>query len=136
MISWKSSGCASRNDGAVAFVATRPDDYRIERTAVIAAPAEVVHGKLNDFHAWPEWSPWEKRDPNMTRTFDGPEAGVGSVYAWAGNDEVGEGRMTIRESVPRERVGIQLDFIKPFASTRSLPPWPERRREAVCASLP
>lgn len=103
--------------GAVAFVATRPGDYQVERSAVIAAPAEVVHGKLNDFHAWPEWSPWENRDPSMTRTFDGPQSGVGSVYAWAGNDQVGEGRMTILESVPGERVGIQLDFIKPFAST-------------------
>ena len=103
--------------GLAAFIATRPAAYHLERTATIAAPADVIHARLNDFHAWTEWSPWEHRDPNMTRTFGGPEAGVGAVYGWAGNDDVGEGRMTIRESIPGEKVSIQLDFIKPFAAT-------------------
>jgi len=36
------------------------------------------------------WSPYEKKDPQMKRTYDGP-AGTGAVYGWTGNTEVGEG---------------------------------------------
>jgi len=57
-------------------------------------------------------SPWEKLDPNMQKTFDGPAAGVGQSYAWSG-----KGKMTIAESVPGQKVGIKLEFVKPMAST-------------------
>ena len=53
----------------------------------------------------------------MKKTFDGPPAGVGSKYAWAGNDQVGEGRMTIEKSDKPSTVGIKLEFLKPFAAT-------------------
>lgn len=100
-----------------AVVATRPDGYRVERSAVIAAPPAVVFALVEDFHKWAGWSPWEKLDPDMQRSFAGPRAGVGATYAWAGNDKVGEGRMTIAESVPAQRIGITLQFLKPWEST-------------------
>jgi uncharacterized protein YndB with AHSA1/START domain len=101
----------------VAVIATRPDTFHIERSAVIQAPAPVVFANLDDFHQWPQWSPWEGRDPQMMREYEGAESGVGAAYHWSGNDEVGEGRMTITESAPPSRLGIRLDFLKPFAAT-------------------
>jgi hypothetical protein len=104
--------------GALAVViATRPGEFKVQRTTSISAPAEVVFGYINDFHNWAKWSPWEKRDPNMKKTFEGPPSGAGSIYSWAGNDKVGEGRMTLTDSKPNERVLIKLEFIKPFAAT-------------------
>ncbi|MCW8132457.1 MAG: SRPBCC family protein [Planctomycetota bacterium] len=98
-------------------VALQPSDFRVTRSSTISAPPETVYGQVNDFRKWSAWSPWEKLDPAMKRTFEGPAEGVGAVYAWAGNDQVGEGRMTIAESKPGELVRIKLDFLKPFEST-------------------
>ncbi len=109
--------------GFLAFAATRPDNYRVERSQRIEAPADVVYAQLDNFKAWGAWSPWEKRDPAMKKTFDGPPSGVGAGYAWDGNKEVGQGRMTITGSQPPRggssetaELTIRLEFIKPFAS--------------------
>ena len=96
------------------YAATLPDTFRIERTATIAAPPERVFLHVNDFHRWTAWSPWEKKDPAMQRTHSGAPAGQGAVYAWDGNQKVGQGRMEITESTQPSRVRIQLDFLKPF----------------------
>ena len=98
----------------VVVIATRPATFHVERSVTIAAPAPIIFAFINDFHHWAAWSPWEKLDPEMKRTFDGPARGTGAMYAWVGNDQVGEGRMTIMQSRPHESVTIQLDFIKPW----------------------
>jgi hypothetical protein len=103
--------------GVLIFILTRPDSFRLERSAQIAAPAQVVFPLIDDFHEWTRWSPWEKLDPNMTKTFGGPARGVGSTYYWNGNQKAGEGRMTILESNPDEHISIKLEFMKPFKST-------------------
>jgi carbon monoxide dehydrogenase subunit G len=103
----------------IIVIATRPAEFRIERSTTIAARPEVVFAQLNDFRAWPAWSPWEKLDPGMQRTHSGAPSGVGAAYAWQGNDDVGEGRMTIEKSEPPSTVGIKLEFIKPFAATNT-----------------
>ena len=94
--------------------AFQPAQYRITRSATIAAPAAAIFPEVNDFHRWGDWSPWEKLDPNMKRTFGGPAAGVGTSYAWEGNSEVGAGKMTIAESKPAEVIRIKLEFLKPM----------------------
>ena len=98
-------------------IATRPARFHIERSASIAAPPEVVFALVNDFDQWPQWSPWEKIDPAMQREVAGPDSGVGATYHWSGNDNVGEGRMTITESKPPERIAIRLEFYKPWTAT-------------------
>ena len=103
----------------LAFVATRPAEFRLERSTTVAAPADVVFASVNDLHKWGQWSPWEKKDPNMKKTFEGAAAGVGASYSWA-SDKVGEGKMTIAESQPGSRIGIKLEFIKPFAATNNI----------------
>ena len=90
--------------------------YRVERSATISAEPAVVYGLLSDFHQWPKWSPWEEIDPAMTRTFSGPESGLGATYAWKGNRKAGEGRMEIIEDDEPEALVIKLDFLKPFKS--------------------
>jgi hypothetical protein len=98
-------------------IATRPANFRLERVAVINAPAERIFPLINDFHQWTLWSPWEKLDPNVKRTYSGSPSGVGAVYEWTGNKKVGEGRMTITESRPSDWLGIKLEFLKPWKAT-------------------
>jgi hypothetical protein len=100
-------------------VALQPADFRISRSATISAQAETVFNQVNDFNHWNAWSPWAKLDPNAKNTFEGPSSGVGAGFSWAGNNKVGEGRMTITESRPYDLVRIKLDFIKPFEATNT-----------------
>jgi hypothetical protein len=95
------------------FAATRPDSFSVERRTVVQAPAHKVQPLIADFHRWAEWSPWEKLDPAMKRTFGGTPSGVGATYAWQGNKDVGSGRMEVKGAGP-DKVSIQLDFIEPF----------------------
>ncbi len=96
------------------YAATQPDTFRIQRAASIKAPPERIFAVLNDFLRWDTWSPWEKKDPAMKRTFSAVTSGKGAVYAWEGNRDVGQGRMEIAESVAPSKVAIKLDFVKPF----------------------
>lgn len=103
--------------GLAIVVAIQPAEFKIERTATIAAPPQTVFDHVNDFHKWNAWSPWEKLDPDLKRTYEGAEQGKGAIYRWVGNDQVGEGSMEILESRPAEEIDITLQFIKPFAAT-------------------
>lgn len=98
----------------LAFAATKPDTFRVQRTASIKAPPEKIFAQIDDLHSWGAWSPWEKLDPAMKRAHSGAASGKGAVYAWEGSGEVGAGRMEIIESAPPSRVKIKLDFLKPF----------------------
>lgn len=98
----------------LAFAATKPDTFRVERTASIAAPAEAIFPLINDFREWEGWSPWEKLDPNLKRTFSGSSSGEGAVYAWEGNSDAGAGRMEIVESVEPSKITVDLRFTAPF----------------------
>jgi uncharacterized protein YndB with AHSA1/START domain len=100
-----------------AVVALQPSEFHIARSATMAAPPEAVFAQVNDFHRWQQWSPWAKLDPEAQTTFEGAESGTGACFRWAGNEEVGQGSMTITDSQPPERVRIRLDFIKPFEDT-------------------
>jgi uncharacterized protein YndB with AHSA1/START domain len=100
--------------GILVFASTRPDSFSVQRTTTVHAPPDKVFALINDFHRWSAWSPWEKLDPEMKRTFGGPDAGVGATKAWTGNSKVGEGRMEILKTAPASKVDIKLDFIKPF----------------------
>ena len=100
--------------GVLIYAATKPDTFQVQRKATIAAPPDKVFALIEDFHRWGEWSPWEKLDPAMTRTFSGAERGVGAVYAWRGNNKAGEGRMEITEATAPGKLLIKLDFVEPF----------------------
>lgn len=101
----------------VVVIATRPSDFRVTRSATMSAPPAAVFAQVNDFHNWEAWSPWAKLDPHATNRFEGPSAGEGAKFYWSGNNDVGEGSMTVLESRPNDLVRIQLDFVRPFAGT-------------------
>jgi hypothetical protein len=90
--------------------------YSVERTVTVKAPASRVHDLVNDFHHWTGWSPWEDLDPDLQRTYTGPDEGIGAHYAWSGNRKAGRGSMEIKRSSAEEIV-IALEFLKPFKST-------------------
>jgi uncharacterized protein YndB with AHSA1/START domain len=87
--------------------------FQVERSTTIAAPPERVHGLIEDFHRWREWSPWEDLDPDLKREFSGAEKGAGAHYAWEGNRKAGRGSMEISENTP-DRVALRIRFEKPF----------------------
>lgn len=103
----------------VAFIAMQPAEFSVSRSASFAAPAPAVFAQVNELRKWKAWSPWAKKDPNAKEGYDGPAAGTGASMSWAGNNEVGEGRMTIMESRPNALVRFKLEFFKPFAATNS-----------------
>ena len=96
------------------LAARKPATFRIVRSIRIAAPPERIFGLIEDFRAWSAWSPWEKMDPDLKRTYAGAPRGRGAVYAWEGNRKVGQGRMEIVDAPAPSRITIRLDFLRPF----------------------
>jgi hypothetical protein len=96
------------------LAATKPDTFSVQRATTVRAPAEKIFALINDFHRWGTWSPYEARDPAMKRSYSGPANGVGAVYGWDGNNNVGAGRMEILETSSPAKIVIKLDFFKPF----------------------
>jgi hypothetical protein len=101
----------------VVVVAMQPSEFRVARSATMSASQSAVFAQVNDFHKWEAWNPWGKIDPAMKQTYEGAPAGVGAIYTWVGNKNVGEGRMTLTESRPSDLIRIKLEFFKPFAGT-------------------
>ncbi len=103
--------------GFVVVVSLRPSDFRVSRTATMAAPPETIFAQVNDFHRWEAWSPWAKMDPQAKNSFEGSNSGKGAIFRWDGNSKVGAGAMTILDSQPSSLIRIQLDFLKPMSGT-------------------
>jgi uncharacterized protein YndB with AHSA1/START domain len=117
MLAKISIGLASVIAVLLIVIATRPADFHYSRSATITASPAVVFEHVNDLHKFQTWNPWAKIDPNAKGSFSGPPSGVGSAFSWAGNNEVGEGTMTLIESRPGELVRFNMDFRKPMAGT-------------------
>jgi len=103
----------------ILVVAVQPSEFRVARSVTMSAPAPALFAQVNDFHRWEAWNPWGKIDPAIKQTYEGAPAGVGAIYSWVGNNQVGEGRMTITESRPNDLIRLKLEFYKPFAATNS-----------------
>lgn len=101
------------------FAASKPNTFAIQRSIVIDAPPEKVFELINDFHNWPKWTPQDKEDAAMKRTFSGTASGAGAVSDWTGSGNTGAGRMTIIESQPSQKISVQVDWTKPF-ETRNI----------------
>lgn len=100
--------------GILIAAAFQPDTFRVERSVTIKAPAEKIFPYLNDFKSMAEWSPWEKVDPKVKRSYSGAESGVGAKYAWEGNKDIGKGNITIIESVPVSKITYDIEFLEPM----------------------
>jgi len=100
--------------GVVILAQRKPNTFVVRREATIDAPPGRIYPKIADFHEWRAWSPWEELDPQLERTYSGPQSGVGAAYAWKGNKKAGQGRMEITQAVPGEKIVLDLHFITPF----------------------
>jgi len=98
-------------------IAGQPDEFRMSRAAKISASPEKIFPHVNELKKWDAWSPWAKIDPDCKITYAGPAAGVDASHAWIGNRKVGEGKMTVTESVPSSLIRLRLEFLKPFKAT-------------------
>lgn len=102
--------------GVLIAASLRPNTFHVERSSIINATPDSLFALVDDFHRWGAWSPWEKLDPAMKREFSGAPNGKGAVYAWSGNSNAGAGRMEIVDVTQPSRIGVKLDFTKPFES--------------------
>ena len=100
--------------GVLIFAATKPDIFAVQRTASIKAPPDKIFPLINDFHRWGTWSPYEKIDPEMKRSYGPITAGKGATYGWEGNKNIGSGSMEILDAPAPQKVTIKLDFTRPF----------------------
>lgn len=98
----------------IGYIAMQPSHFHIDRSVTIAASPEAVYPHIASLKQMNEWSPWDKMDPALKRTYEGPDSGVGAAYSWEGNAAVGSGKMTVTEAKPSEEVRYKLEFIKPM----------------------
>jgi hypothetical protein len=69
---------------------------------------------ISDFRNWAAWSPYEKKDPAMKKTYSGAPSGQGAIYEWDGDKNVGRGRIEITDASVPSRVALNLDMLAPF----------------------
>ena len=100
--------------GFLILAAMRPNTFRVQRSIDINAPPEKIYPLINDYKHWASWSPYEKVDPAMKRTFSGAPSGKGAVYEWDGKKNIGRGRMEIIDAAAPSKIGIKLDFFSPL----------------------
>jgi hypothetical protein len=106
--------------GVLLFAATKPDMFRVQRTARIKAPPERIFPLINDLRTFNTWNPYEKKDPNLKGRYTGSSSGKGAAYAFEGNKEVGQGSLEIMESLPSSKVTMRLNMIKPFEAQNTV----------------
>jgi hypothetical protein len=96
------------------YAATKPDGLHVERSVSIKAAPDKIFALVNDFHNWNDWTPYNRKDPAMKKTFSGAPSGVGAIYAWEGNNQAGQGSISITDAVPHTKIAFNLDMLKPF----------------------
>ncbi len=88
-----------------------PKNAHIERTAVIPAKPESVYKLINDLGTYDKWMPWNKLDPNWKVEYAAQKQGAGAWYKWnSTNKQVGNGKLTIDETVPNSKVVTKMEF--------------------------
>jgi hypothetical protein len=100
--------------GVLIAAAMRPDSFRVQRSTEIKAAPEKIFPLINDLRRFNTWNPFEKKDPNLKRSYTGPENGKGAAYAFEGNGDVGKGSLEILDSAPASKVTMALHMREPF----------------------
>jgi hypothetical protein len=105
--------------GLLGLALSKPDTYQVQREIVVAAAPATIFENLDDFRRWAEWSPWERLEPGVNKTYAGPPSGVGASYAWEGKD-IGSGKLIVTHSSPPQKLAIRLELLKPAAETNEM----------------
>lgn len=88
-----------------------PRNIRVVRNTSISANPTTVYNIVNDLKTYDGWMPWNKIDSAMTKEYGPTTTGEGAWYTWkSDNKNVGEGKITITESVPAKIVKTRIDF--------------------------
>lgn len=106
--------------GVLGYAAIQPDNFRIARSTTIRASPEKIYPLMSDFRRGAEWSPYEKKDPDMKRRYSGAASGKGAIYEFEGNGEIGAGRIEITEATPPSKVVLKLDIVKPIHASNTI----------------
>lgn len=96
------------------YVNSRPSTFHYERSELINADVELIYPYLNSLKLGSEWSPYEKIDPQMKKTYSGPDSGIGSAMDFSGNNEVGEGHLEIKKEMSNSLVELKLEMSRPI----------------------
>lgn len=92
-----------------------PKTYKIEKEIVINRPQQDVFNYIKFLKNQDTYSKWAMIDPEMSKTYSGSDGTVGFIYAWdSKNKNAGKGEQEIVKMIDRERIDIELRFIKPF----------------------
>ena len=101
----------------VAYAATKPDAFRVQRSTGINAPAERIFPLIANLKSMNTWNPFVEPDPAIKIAYSGPDSGKGAAHTWSGNSKVGEGRLEITDAAPSSRVTMRLDMLKPMKAS-------------------
>ena len=104
----------------LAYAATKPDRFAIERSARIAAPPERIFPLIANLKAMNTWNPFVEPDPAVQISYSGPESGRGAAHTWSGNSKVGEGRIEITDAQAPSRVDLRLQMVKPMKADNAV----------------
>lgn len=86
-----------------------PKEFSVKRSRLIQADPKAVYEEVANFHQWPAWSPWQKRDPAIENTFSGSDAGEGAIMTWT-SEQSGNGEQEIIEARDNEYLKMDLRF--------------------------
>ncbi len=104
----------------LAYAATKPDTFRVQRSTGINAPAERIFPLIANLKSMNTWNPFVEPDPAIKIAYSGPDSGKGAAHTWSGNSKVGEGRIEITDAAPSARVNMQLDMQKPMKARNAV----------------
>jgi len=100
----------------IILVIAAPKAYTVSRSIIIDKPVGDVFQYLKSIKNQDNWSPWRKKDLNMTQEFIGEDGKIGFISKWKGNKNVGEGEQEILAIIENESIETQLRFFKPWKS--------------------
>jgi hypothetical protein len=102
----------------IILVLAAPKNYNVSRSITIDRSIHDVYAYLKYIKNQDDWSPWQKRDPEMKKVHTGEDGKVGFVVHWESDHKhVGWGEQEITKLEENKLVESELRFLKPFKST-------------------
>lgn len=98
-------------------VSMQPAQYRVERSAQMQAPPDIIWAHISDFNTWKTWQPWWKSSQKIT--IDGTPGVMGHRSSFEG-EKMGKGGMEITDVKQPNHLGLKLVAIEPMAGEATL----------------
>ena len=105
---------------ALLLAVSRPDTFRVARTVRVEAAPDAIFPLIEDLRRHEEWSPFYRKDPAMKGTYGETARGAGATFDFAGNRNVGTGRVSITGTTPPSSVAMRLQMTKPIACDNAI----------------